>query len=77
MNFSAKNPRHRKAAKRYLPPPKDTTLEKIQQITSFSKRTKPHHFQAHCKRAKRQQHFCKELEKFIIQLCSYYPLKYK
>jgi len=28
MNFSAKNPRHRKAAKRYLPPPKDTTLEK-------------------------------------------------
>ena len=31
--------------------------------------TKPHQFQALCKRAKRQQHFCKELEKFNIQLC--------
>jgi hypothetical protein len=36
---------------------------------------KPHHFQAHRKRAKRQQHFCEELEKFIIQLCSCSPIQ--
>jgi hypothetical protein len=40
--------------------------DKSQLITFFNRRKNPHHFQAHCKRAKRQQHFCKELESSIF-----------
>jgi hypothetical protein len=51
------------------------TDDKSQLFTFFIRRKNLHHFQAHCKRAKRQQHFCKELEKYNIQLFPVLPIK--
>jgi hypothetical protein len=56
---------------------KDTRTLKIQRTTFIQQRKKLQHFQAHRKRAKRQQHLQEELERFFIQLCSGFCLNHQ
>jgi hypothetical protein len=50
---------------RYLPPPKTPHSKRNTANYFIQLPTTLHHFQAHRKRAKRQQHFCEELERFL------------